>query len=78
MHSRDRADAPILLTASVIDETVHVAVTDTGDGFTPPSYENFKPPQRMTLGGYGLYVVDQAARRWGVDRDGGTRVWFEL
>jgi anti-sigma regulatory factor (Ser/Thr protein kinase) len=78
MHSRGRADAPILLTASVVGGTVRVAVTDAGDGFTPPTYENFKLPQRVTLGGYGLYVVDQAARRWGVDRDGGTRVWFEL
>lgn len=78
MHSRAPIEAPVLLTAEVVDGSVRVAVTDAGDGFTPASYEAFRPPQRMTVGGYGLYVVDQAATRWGVDGAGGVRVWFEL
>jgi anti-sigma regulatory factor (Ser/Thr protein kinase) len=78
MHSPARAEAPIVLTASVVGEEVHVAVIDAGEGFTPPTYETSRPPERMTVGGYGLYVVHRAARRWGIDREGGTRVWFEL
>jgi hypothetical protein len=29
-------------------------------------------------GGYGLYLVEQLAKRWGVERNEGTVVWFEL
>jgi hypothetical protein len=28
--------------------------------------------------GHGLKIVDGAANRWGVERAGATRVWFEL
>ena len=78
MHSHADAEAPILLTASIEADHVHVEVTDAGAGFTPPSFQTSRPPQRMTIGGYGLYVVNHAASRWGVDHEGGTRVWFEL
>jgi len=78
IHSRGPADAPIVLTASVTGEKVEVAVVDAGDGFTPPEPRRPQASDRMTIGGYGLYVVDRAASRWGVDREGGTRVWFEL
>jgi anti-sigma regulatory factor (Ser/Thr protein kinase) len=78
MHSRARVEAPVVLTASIVEQRVCVAVTDAGDGFTPPSFESSRPPERTTIGGYGLYVVDRAASRWGVDGEGGTRVWFEV
>ena len=29
-------------------------------------------------GGYGLYLVEKLAKRWGVDRRDGTAVWCEL
>jgi anti-sigma regulatory factor (Ser/Thr protein kinase) len=78
MHSHAPAEDPILLMASIDGEHVHVQVSDAGEGFTAPSYELSSPRERMTIGGYGLYVVDQAASRWGVERNGGTRVWFEM
>ena len=78
MHSQARADAAIVLTAGIYGEHVHVEVTDGGEGFTPPPDGLSRRRERMTIGGYGLYVVDQAASRWGVDRAGGTRVWFEM
>jgi hypothetical protein len=28
--------------------------------------------------GFGLFLVERLADRWGVARDGRTRVWFEL
>jgi anti-sigma regulatory factor (Ser/Thr protein kinase) len=73
LHSHAPADAPIMLRASVTAEAVCVAVTDAGEGFTPVPR---KPD--ATDGGYGLYLLEKAASRWGVDRVGGTRVWFEL
>jgi anti-sigma regulatory factor (Ser/Thr protein kinase) len=78
IHSRGPADAPILLTASVSGGNVQVAVVDAGEGFTPPARRSPRASDRITIGGYGLYVLDRGASRWGVDREGGTRVWFEL
>jgi anti-sigma regulatory factor (Ser/Thr protein kinase) len=72
LHSSGPADAPVLLAATVGEEIVHIAVTDAGRGFTP------RPHDQRTGGGYGLYLVDRAASRWGSDQVGGTRVWFEL
>lgn len=72
-HSSAPRDTPIILTTSVTDDSIRISVTDTGDGFTPMP----RDPD-ATQGGYGLYLVDKAARHWGVDRVGGTRVWFEL
>jgi anti-sigma regulatory factor (Ser/Thr protein kinase) len=71
-HSPGPADAPVLLAATVGEEIVHIAVTDSGRGFTPKRHDP------RADGGYGLYLLDQAASRWGVDQVGGTRVWFEL
>ena len=72
LHSPGPADAPVLLAATVGEEVVHIAVTDAGRGFTP------RRPDSRADGGYGLYLLDKAASRWGVDQVGGTRVWFEL
>jgi anti-sigma regulatory factor (Ser/Thr protein kinase) len=73
LHSNARPDTPIVLATSVTEDAVRVTVTDTGDGFVPKAS---KPA--MTEGGYGLYILGKTTRRWGVDRVGGTRVWFEL
>ncbi|TMK25871.1 MAG: ATP-binding protein [Actinobacteria bacterium] len=77
-HSRGPKDSPIFLTVNVTNGTVKVTVADAGEDFTPPPRRSPRASEGMTIGGYGLYVVDKAASRWGVDRDGGTRVWFEL
>jgi anti-sigma regulatory factor (Ser/Thr protein kinase) len=66
------------LSARVEDERVRVEVTDAGKRFTRASHELPRPGARITIGGYGLYVIDQVASRWGVDRACGTRVWFEI
>jgi anti-sigma regulatory factor (Ser/Thr protein kinase) len=74
LHSRAPTAAPIEFRASHEQQgTIRVAVTDRGEGFTPTV--------RARLpygGGYGLHFLEQVSRRWGVDRTGGTRVWFEL
>ncbi|HEU4658545.1 MAG TPA: ATP-binding protein [Capillimicrobium sp.] len=48
-------------------------VVDDGTGFTPSA--RTKPSTEV--GGWGLYLVESLADRWGV-RDGSTHVWFEL
>jgi anti-sigma regulatory factor (Ser/Thr protein kinase) len=73
LHSQGPPDAPILLAASVQDNAARIVLTDAGHGFTPTRREH-----AGASGGYGLDLVDKAASRWGVDRVGGTRVWFEL
>jgi anti-sigma regulatory factor (Ser/Thr protein kinase) len=50
-------------------------VIDEGPGFDADGAGN--PRQDHT--GWGLYLVETLAQRWGVARDGrATRVWFEL
>ena len=54
---------------------VVVAVADEGPGFTwHPS-----PSAGNESGGWGLFLVDQIADRWGVEcTTSGTCVWFEI
>ena len=59
--------------ASVDQGVVRLEVTDPGrDG----DVEVREPGPRG--GGYGLFLVEQLAKRWGVDRREGTTVWCEL
>jgi anti-sigma regulatory factor (Ser/Thr protein kinase) len=59
--------------ASVDHGVVRLEVTDPGrDGDVAMR----DPGPRG--GGYGLFLVEQLARRWGVDRREGTTVWCEL
>jgi anti-sigma regulatory factor (Ser/Thr protein kinase) len=52
-----------------------VQVTDTGDGFAPRP-RAFGPDED---GGFGLFLVEQLTRRWGLTRENSnTRVWFEF
>jgi anti-sigma regulatory factor (Ser/Thr protein kinase) len=65
----------IALDAEIYANAVRVVVTDRGPGFEP---EPSPQPQLDRGGGWGLCLVDRLADRWGVVRDGGTAVWFEL
>jgi anti-sigma regulatory factor (Ser/Thr protein kinase) len=78
LHSPGPADALIRVHASVEQEAVRVAVTDPGEGFVPSQRAIRRPRERRPVGGFGLHVVNRAASRWGIDAEGGTRVWFEL
>jgi anti-sigma regulatory factor (Ser/Thr protein kinase) len=74
-HGGDRGDLPIRLEVERDDGRVHVEVEDPGNTFMPP-------PAILTgdsAGGWGLFLVDQVADRWGVSpASAGTCVWFEL
>jgi anti-sigma regulatory factor (Ser/Thr protein kinase) len=72
-HSAADPATSIRLVASFGAETIRVTVTDAGDGFTPRP----RDPAR-SHDGYGLYLLEKVATRWGVDSRGDTKVWFEL
>lgn len=54
--------------------SVRVEVTDPGPGFSPMR----ERPGRRQTSGRGIYLVEQVADRWGLERTGETCVWFEL
>lgn len=73
LHSPARVEEPILMSCTLSPDAIRITVIDAGKGFQP------KPRDPGCAGkGYGLYLLEKAARRWGVDSVGGTRVWFEL
>jgi anti-anti-sigma factor len=73
LHSNAPSGATISLSASVASGAIRVCVTDAGGGFEPTE----RDPERID-GGYGLYLLEQAATRWGVECNGTSAVWFEL
>jgi anti-sigma regulatory factor (Ser/Thr protein kinase) len=63
------------LTVLVGRSSVRTEVTDAGPGFDPA--KTGSPAADHT--GWGLFLVERLAERWGVDKNGGpTKVWFEL
>jgi serine/threonine-protein kinase RsbW len=52
---------------------LHVDVIDQGGGFDPTHR-----PDSTEDGGWGLWLVDRLATRWGVERNDETHVWFEI
>jgi anti-sigma regulatory factor (Ser/Thr protein kinase) len=73
LHAKAPLESPIALTARLGEDSVHVSVSDAGEGFVPRP----RDPARLS-DGYGLFLLDKIASRWGVDASGSTNVWFEL
>jgi anti-sigma regulatory factor (Ser/Thr protein kinase) len=72
-HGRLTPGDRVSVKASVDEGVVRIEVRDPGnDGDVVP-----RPPGQRG-GGYGLYLVEMLAKRWGVDRRDGTVVWCEL
>ena len=72
-HAAAKGD-PIALVLAIDEGLVRLSVTDTGPGFEAPD----TTPNPDQEGGRGLFIVDAMADRWGVDNQGGSRVWLEL
>ncbi|MGH2832562.1 MAG: ATP-binding protein [Solirubrobacteraceae bacterium] len=72
-HSHAPSDATIALHVCLRPDGARVAVIDQGDGFIPAPRDPAQPG-----GGYGLYLVQKLAARWGIEVAEQTRVWFEL
>ena len=75
-NSVRHAGAPTVeLMVLVSRPAVRVEVTDRGPGFDPEHHR----VDRDREGGWGLFLVERLADRWGVAHEElGTRVWFEL
>jgi serine phosphatase RsbU (regulator of sigma subunit)/anti-sigma regulatory factor (Ser/Thr protein kinase) len=71
----DPGEGPVTVTVMLTPDAVRVEVSDNGEGFEPPP----RPDEPLeSPSGWGLYLVDRLAERWGVDSDGRSAVWFEL
>ncbi|HEY7074985.1 MAG TPA: ATP-binding protein [Solirubrobacteraceae bacterium] len=55
-------------------DVLRVEVRNRGAGFEVKALE----PDPARPSGWGLYLVEQLADRWGVDQGPPTTVWFEL
>jgi anti-sigma regulatory factor (Ser/Thr protein kinase) len=73
-HSGSGPPESVGLDVAVDSDTIRVEVRDPGSGFEPRP----RTADRNRPGGWGLYLVDRLADRWGVVRNHFTRVWFEI
>ena len=73
-HAGLQSDDLIRLSVWESAGRVRVEVTDPGGGFRP----RVPDPDLLNPTGWGLYLVDRLADRWGVATNGETRVWFEV
>jgi integral membrane sensor domain MASE1/anti-sigma regulatory factor (Ser/Thr protein kinase) len=73
-HAQLRPGELIQLRVGLSDRLLRIEVSDPGEGFAGSLPE----PVPGQPGGWGLFLTEQLANRWGVDRDGGwTTVWVE-
>lgn len=72
-HAAAGPEDSIALALTITNSCVHVAVRDEGPGFTPPTAA---PPHEGDKG-WGLFLVEQLADKWGVSDTDGS-VWFEI
>jgi anti-sigma regulatory factor (Ser/Thr protein kinase) len=69
LDASDDIEVRIRRSASML----HVDVIDPGPGFQPGHQ---RPTARN--GGWGVWLLDRLATRWGVERSNVTKVWFEI
>lgn len=75
LHGGADIDTPLQVEVRRRDGRIRVEVHDPGEDFEPPA----PPVHGDASGGWGLFLVDQVAERWGVcPAPAGTCVWFEL
>ena len=72
-HATPEAVGDIAVLVSIRDDRIRVEVSDGGPGFDPQVR-----PSREGPSGWGLYLVDYLADRWGITRDGSNALWFEF
>ncbi|HEY6653675.1 MAG TPA: SpoIIE family protein phosphatase [Solirubrobacterales bacterium] len=74
-HARVRPHDLIRLRVETSDRVIRLEVSDPGEGFSA----NLPKPAARGPGGWGLFLTERLADRWGVDREGGwTTVWLEV
>jgi anti-sigma regulatory factor (Ser/Thr protein kinase) len=73
-HSDMSRPGTVGLDVSLDSGTIRVEVRDRGAGFDPRP----RRAGQSKAGGWGLFLVERLADRWGVVRNSFTRVWFEI
>lgn len=73
VHPEPQVTADIRMHARLTGPMIRVEITDQGSGFTPRPRDS-----SQMSGGYGLYLLNKAATKWGVEPSHGTTVWFEI
>jgi len=72
---RHTAADSLTLSIAIGKSAVLTEVTDTGPGFDPKCVERSGDDDT----GWGLFLVERLADKWGVRHDGpNKRIWFEL
>jgi serine/threonine-protein kinase RsbW len=74
LHADTAEDAVVSVRAEIRRDALHLAVEDPGSSGSITRRE----ADLQHGGGFGLNLVDGLSRRWGVERDAGTRVWAEI
>jgi anti-sigma regulatory factor (Ser/Thr protein kinase) len=74
-HGKVGSDGWVSSTVSVEPDRVRVEVRDSARVRGMPRR---RTPDYEDGGGFGLFLLDQVAARWGVERGSGLCVWFEL
>jgi anti-sigma regulatory factor (Ser/Thr protein kinase) len=68
----------ILVTAEREGSTLRITVRDRSEGTPPFSTAGSIRPPPGAESGWGLFLVDRLASRWGTGRGSGSSFWFEL
>jgi anti-sigma regulatory factor (Ser/Thr protein kinase) len=76
-HAAVGPEESIVLEVDIQDARVRVSVADEGPGFEPPKTPLTEEAAEQGSG-WGLFLVDQLSEEWGVERNAGATVWFEL
>ena len=74
-HGRVGCEGWVSSTVSLERDRVRVEVRDSSRHSGVPRR---KTPDYDDGGGFGLFLLDEVAARWGVEREPGLCVWFEL
>ena len=73
-HGGAEGPGAVRISVCLRPDRVRVEVEDPGPGFDPPE----RPEARPSGGGRGLVLLERRTNRWGVTREGASRVWFEV
>jgi anti-sigma regulatory factor (Ser/Thr protein kinase) len=77
-HSGLRPDQFLHFRAYWSGRALRVSVRDRAEGAEPSTVVGSIRPSPGAESGWGLYLVDRIASRWGTKFDGGPGYWFEL
>ena len=73
-HAEVTGDAVVSVRGRLRGDVLHLEVEDRGRSGSIAQ----RAPDLQHGGGFGLHLVELLSRRWGVERDAGTRVWAGL